>query len=737
VAGAARGDAALPPGTVLGQRVDEVPWVPEGDPSCVRAIMRDLSRGSHPVNVRELPTKVRAYRNVRKDGSILLCEWYNSALHDADGKVASVLSLVLDVTERERAQEALRASEEKLRLAQDAAGIGSWDWNLVTGEIVYSDRCKALMGLPPDANVDYERGLHCIQPEDRERIDRAVRDALASRTDFNAEMRVRWPDGTMRWVASRGRGFYDAYGDAVRMAGMTLDITERKLAEQALQEQLALKDQFARVAQSVPGLICSFRLRPDGTACMPFTTAAAEDMFGISPAVLAKDFSPAMAKVHPDDVGRLTDLIAESARTMARFHHEFRYLHPRQGLRWREVWSVPMREPDGSTLWDGYVMDVTERNRAEEAIREANRLKTEFLGVLSHELRNPLAPIRNSIYLLDRAPRDGDLAQRAKDVIRRQTDHLTRLVDDLLDVTRISRGKIELERERIDLREIVARTCDDHRGLFEGRKIELRLEQCGPVWVDADATRIAQVGGNLLQNAAKFSREGGTVTVGLCLVNGDAELRVRDDGMGIPADLLPRIFEPFVQAASGLARTKGGLGLGLALVKGIVELHGGSVRASSEGTGRGSELVITLPSTPQARPSVPASAAHLPTRSIEILVVEDNVDAAQTIAEVLRMEGHRVHIATDGLSGIMRARELKPEVVVCDIGLPDMDGYEVARELRRDAALRSTRLIALSGYAQPEDRERAREAGFEAHLGKPAPLDELKKIVEAGRPRRT
>jgi len=372
--------------------------------------------------------------------------------------------------------------------------------------------------------------------------------------------------------------------------------------------------------------------------------------------VLAQDFSPAMAKVHPDDVRN--ELIAESARTLARFHHEFRYFHPRQGLRWLEVWSVPKPEPDGSTLWHGYVMDVTERKRSDEAIRQTDRLKTEFLGVLSHELRNPLAPIRNSIYLLDRAPCDGEQAGRAKDVIRRQTEHLTRLVDDLLDVTRISRGKIELELEQLDLREIVARTCDDHRCLFEGRQIELRFEQCGPVWVDADATRIAQVVGNLLQNAAKFSREGGTVTVGLRLVNGEAELRVRDDGMGIPPELLALVFEPFVQAAGGLARTKGGLGLGLALVKGV---------------------------------------------------------------------------ATDGLSGITRARELKPEVVICDIGLPDVDGYEVARELRKDAALRSTRLIALSGYAQPEDRERAREAGFEAHLGKPAPLNELNELVSAGR----
>jgi two-component system CheB/CheR fusion protein len=397
-----------------------------------------------------------------------------------------------------------------------------------------------------------------------------------------------------------------------------------------------------------------------------------------------------------------------------------------------EWYNSALHDPAGKLVSVlSLVLDVTERERTAEALRTADRLKTEFLAVLSHELRNPLAPIRNSIQLLDRVPPGSEQMERAKGVIRRQTEHLTRIVDDLLDVTRISRGKIELQRAPVDLREVVGRTCDDHRTLFQGRRIELRVEASRPVWVDADATRIAQVLGNLLQNAAKFSREGGTVTTRVAAVDGHAEIRVRDEGVGIGPELLPRIFEPFFQADEGLARTRGGLGLGLALVKALVELHGGSVQAESAGAGRGSELVVTLPLAPGARPSVEAVEAPEPRRTVDILVIEDNVDAAESIAHLLELEGHRVHVATDGRSGIAKARELRPEVVLCDIGLPDVDGYEVARELRADAALRGTRLVALTGYTLPEDKERARQAGFEAHLGKPSSPDELRRLFRS------
>jgi PAS domain S-box-containing protein len=247
---------------------------------------------------------------------------------------------------------------------------------------------------------------------------------------------------------------------------------------------------------------------------------------------------------------------------------------------------------------------VEQRN---EELRETDRRKNEFIAVLSHELRNPLASIRNSLYLLDHAPPGSEGLARAREIIHRQTGHLTRLVGDLLDVTRISRGKVELQRACIDAREVVRRACDDHRTLFHDRSLGLRVQISGPAWIEADETRIAQVVGNLLQNAAKFSRDGGVVTVSVDASEGQAQIRVRDDGIGITPELLPRVFEPFVQADGGLARTKGGLGLGLALVKGLVELHGGSVAAYSEGAGGGAEFVVNLPLAPV--PEQPSRAA--------------------------------------------------------------------------------------------------------------------------------
>jgi PAS domain S-box-containing protein len=381
------------------------------------------------------------------------------------------------------------------------------------------------------------------------------------------------------------------------------------------------------------------------------------------------------------------------------------------------------------------VLDVTDRKRNEEALREADQRKSDFLGVLSHELRNPLAPIRNSIHILDRAPPDSEQARRAKDVIRRQTTQLARLIDDLLDVTRIARGKVELHRQRIDVGEIVRRTVEDHRGVFLAQGIELQLEGSGPAWVDGDETRVAQIVGNLLQNAAKFGNAGGRVTVRVGAVEGAAEISVRDDGIGMSAELMGRLFEPFVQADRGLARTKGGLGLGLALVKGLVELHGGSVRATSDGPGRGSELVVRLALAQPLEPgrSAPEPAAPAPVPGLRILVIEDNVDAAETLAAVLRAEGHRVDVAHDGRSGLALAREHEPDVVVCDIGLPDVDGYEVARTIKGGASRGSPRLIALTGYAQAADRATAEQAGFDAHLAKPPRLDTLLAMLRASK----
>jgi signal transduction histidine kinase/CheY-like chemotaxis protein len=363
-------------------------------------------------------------------------------------------------------------------------------------------------------------------------------------------------------------------------------------------------------------------------------------------------------------------------------------------------------------------------------LRELDRRKNEFLAVLSHELRNPLTPIRNSLFLLDHAPPGSEQADRAKSVLFRQTEHLTNLIEELLDVTRISRGKVELHREVLDVRNIVRPACDDHRTLFEQHQIDLHFDDpARPAWTNADAHRLSQVVGNLLQNAAKFTPPGGRVVVSLSVANPDVEIRVRDTGIGIEAHQLERMFEPFAQVENTLARTNGGLGLGLALVKGLIEMHGGHVSANSEGLGHGCEIVVTLPLAMPPAGAAEKAPVVTATSGTSVLLIEDNVDAAQSLADILELSGHRVRLAYDGTTGIQMARDQKPEVVLCDIGLPDVNGYEVARTLRADESLRSTRLVAVTGYAQFSDRQKAIDAGFDAHLTKPPDLDKLNKLL--------
>jgi two-component system CheB/CheR fusion protein len=415
-------------------------------------------------------------------------------------------------------------------------------------------------------------------------------------------------------------------------------------------------------------------------------------------------------------------------------------------------WSLMPVNGDGGQI-DGVLLsllDVTgqvaarkaveelaaEWERAEEALRAADRRKTEFLAVLSHELRNPLAPVQNALWLLDRAEPHGEQANRARQVIQRQLAHLGRIVDDLLDVTRITRGKVILRRTRVDAVELVRRTVEDYKPMFAERGICIaqHLEDT-PLWLDADATRISQAVGNLLQNAAKFVERGGEVEVAVTHApTGSVLIRVCDDGVGIAPEMVGRIFEPFTQADDSLDRSRGGLGLGLSLVKGFVELHGGSVEARSEGPGKGAEFRIQLPAAPEdlVAPAARQAADSGPRR--RVLVIEDNTDAADTLRDLLIMWGHDVQVAYDGRQGVDTARAFRPELVLCDIGLPAMDGYEVARAIRADPALTSALLVALTGYATPEDRQRAAAAGFHRHLAKPVAIEHLEDVLVAVRP---
>ncbi len=372
--------------------------------------------------------------------------------------------------------------------------------------------------------------------------------------------------------------------------------------------------------------------------------------------------------------------------------------------------------------------DITPLRTAERELRAEGQRKNEFINVLSHELRNPLAPMRTALAVLAHAEPGGKHATKSIEVIARQLDHLVQIVDDLLDVARIERGKLELRPEPLELGTIIEQALDDHLPTFEanGIRLERSLED-EPFWIHADRTRIVQVVTNLLGNAAKFTPSGGRVEVTLRRHGGRATCTVRDDGIGIAPAMLHRIFEPFVQEAQELARTRGGLGLGLATVKALVELQGGSVTASSEGIGRGALFEVTLPliSRPLSKPAVTQKKPRGRLRPRRVLVIEDRTSVAEGLRLFLAEEGHEAAVAHDGPSGIALARQFCPDVILCDLGLPGMDGYEVARTLRADAGLRDVYLVALSGYATPHDRERARLAGFDRHLAKPASHDAL------------
>ena len=372
---------------------------------------------------------------------------------------------------------------------------------------------------------------------------------------------------------------------------------------------------------------------------------------------------------------------------------------------------------------------LLEREQEARATAEAaNRAKDEFLALLGHELRNPLGAIMNAARLLEHPGIGGDDAARARGIISRQTEHLARLTDDLLDAGRAIMGKVVLDLRAIDLAAAVAQTVTTLRG--SGRLGQHRLsEDLRPAWVQADPTRLEQIVANLLTNAVKYTPAGGAISVSVRREGGDAVLRIVDNGIGMRRELLGRVFEPFVQGEPGLDRSAGGLGLGLTLVRQLAALHGGTARADSEGQGRGSTFTVRLPAI-EPRPAAARAERSSPAASRDILIVEDNADARDTLRRLLELQGHRVRVAAEGVAALEAVRTAPPEVALVDIGLPGMDGYEIARRVRADGGRRIT-LIALTGYGLPEDRRRTAEAGFDAHLVKPVDYEKLAEALRA------
>jgi len=507
-----------------------------------------------------------------------------------------------------------------------------------------------------------------------------------------------------------------------------VDVTDQERLEKQLRESEA---RFRTITDAMPQIVWS--TLPDGFH--DYFNHGWYEYTGVPEGTTYGDAWSGL--FHPADIGRMWKRWRHSLDTGEPYDIEYRLRHRSGEYRWVLGRALPLRDERGRiTRWLGTCTDIHEQVIARELLhREAER-KDEFLAMLAHELRNPLAPIRAAASVLPSAANDAERTAQLAEVVERQVAHMTRLVDDLLDVSRVTRGLVKLDLQRDDLKSIVAGAIEQVRPLIEKRRHALATWMVPePVPVDADRTRLVQVFANLLNNAAKYTPEGGHIELRVDIRDGEAVVCVRDNGSGIDAHLLPHVFDLFSQAARDPDRSQGGLGIGLALARSITQLHGGQIVGLSNGRGQGSEFLVRLPLA-KAEAEAPAPAGSPQSgarqrRGCHVVVVDDNVDAARTIALALEMAGHEVSVChTAAAAFAVTAQEPAP-VYIIDIGLPDIPGHDLARELRRNPGTRHAMLIALTGYGRPEDRERSKEAGFDRHLVKPVDIAELNSIVEA------
>jgi signal transduction histidine kinase/CheY-like chemotaxis protein/PAS domain-containing protein len=644
---------------------------------------------------------------------------------------------------KEREEQERHESAVKLRFTLESARVGTWSWDRTTNTLECSENLPDIFHQPRGFFSKNIASLHSrVLPEDQAKIASAIVSSKDNEGRYSVEFRVLDANDHVHWIEEKAMVLLGSNGLPSRMSGINIDISARKIVEeenrirslqQAAVSEISRKgldnekldiifDKTTKLIQEVLGVgrVDIWESVSDGpNMLLKSTTSPVSEK-------PAKDCSAGSASAKfsitlpiPGSKGAYGSLVVNSFEPRRFSHDDVHFL--------KLLANVLAAVIDRQNL-------QSELMRRVEEMADADKRKDEFLAMLAHELRNPLAPIYNALVVLEQG--NEDTARAAREMISRQIQHLARLVDDLLDISRVTRGKITLKKEHFDLSNTLRRSVETCEHIFreKNHKVQLNMDD-QDVYLDADRTRVEQVFINVLNNAAKYTDPGGKISVSSKFSENQAIIEIADNGVGMSPEMLKHAFDIFVQADRSLNRARGGLGIGLTLVKNIVELHGGSIQAFSAGLGKGTLMKIILPATRVAKAKTkvkdPAVSAPRQKEPLKLLVVDDSPDAAEFLSVLLSVWGFHVNVAHDGKTALDVTLKESPDVVLLDIGLPGMDGYEVARQIRAKQSAKSIKLIALTGYGRVEDRQNALDAGFDYHMVKPVHPEVLKQLLTA------